>query len=191
MRGALSARDLALVAVFAALIVVLGEAGTLYPFGAVVPITAQTLGVMLAGSVLGARRGLLAVGAFEVLVAAGLPLLAGGRGGLGVFTGPTAGFLLGWLPGVVVVGLIARWALRAAGTRGLIPRLLVAHTVGGVAVVYALGVPMLAVQTQVSISRALAISAVYLPGDAVKVVVASVVTAAVVRGYPRVLAQDR
>ncbi len=66
-----------------------------------------------------------------------------------------------------------------------------AHTVGGVAVVYALGVPVLAAQTQVSINRALAISAVYLPGDAVKVVLASVVTAAVVRGYPRVLAQDR
>ena len=47
-----------------------------------VPITLQTMGVMLAGSVLGARRGALAVLTFLALVAAGLPLLAGGRGGL-------------------------------------------------------------------------------------------------------------
>ncbi|MFZ0157482.1 MAG: biotin transporter BioY, partial [Kineosporiaceae bacterium] len=71
----MSSRDLALVAVFAALIAALGLAGVIYPFGSVVPITAQTLGVMLAGSILGARRGVLAVLTFLVLVAAGLPWL--------------------------------------------------------------------------------------------------------------------
>ena len=68
------------------------------------PITAQTLGVMLAGSVLGARRGALAVLTFLVLAAVGLPLLAGGRGGLAVFAGPSVGFLLGWVLGAWVVG---------------------------------------------------------------------------------------
>ena len=78
-------RDLAYIALFAAIIAVLGTlpAINIGP----VPITAQTLGVMLAGSVLGARRGFLAVLLFLVLVAIGLPLLSSGAGGLSVFAG--------------------------------------------------------------------------------------------------------
>lgn len=193
MKAPLTARDLAQVAVFAALIAVLGWLGTLYPFGAVVPITAQTLGVMLAGSILGPWRGLLAVAAFQALVLAGLPLLAGGRGGLGVYTGPTAGFLIGWLAGVVVIGLLAGPALRGAvetpgRSRTLVPVLLAANAIGGIAAIYAFGVPVLAARTHVSLGKALTGSAVYLPGDTIKVVVAAVVTAAVVRGYPKAIA---
>jgi len=99
-------RDLARIAVFAALIVVLGTVTIPIPGG--VPITAQTLGVMLAGAVLGPRRAPLAVVLVLVLAAVGLPVLAGGRGGLGVFVGPTAGYLLGWVVGAVVIGLIVR-----------------------------------------------------------------------------------
>ena len=55
------------------------------PFTAGVPITAQTLGVMLAGLVLGGRKGALAVLLFLFVVALGAPVLSGGRGGLGVF----------------------------------------------------------------------------------------------------------
>jgi biotin transport system substrate-specific component len=178
-----SSRDLALVAVFAALIAALGLAGVIYPFGSVVPITAQTLGVMLAGSILGARRGVLAVLTFLVLVAAGLPWLAGGRGGLGVFAGPTAGFLIGWLPGAAVIGALA--ARRSA--RGQVGWLILANLLGGIAVVYACGVPVLALRTHVSLWAALTGTAVYLPGDVIKVAVAGVVTAAVVRGYPGVV----
>jgi biotin transporter BioY len=70
----LSSRDLALVASFAALIAVLGLPGGIQLFGNAVPITLQTLGVMLAGSVLGWRRGALSVLVVLVLVAAGLPI---------------------------------------------------------------------------------------------------------------------
>ena len=123
---------------------------------------------MLAGSVLGARRGALAVLVFLVLVAAGMPWLAGGRGGLGVFAGPSAGFLLGWLPGAAVVGtLVARRP--ATGRRRLLAWLLLANVVGGIAVVYALGVPVLAWRGDLSLAAAAAGSAVYLPGDLVKV----------------------
>ena len=112
-----STRDLALVAVFAALIAALGLAPPLYLFGGSVPITAQTLGVMLAGSVLGARRGALAVLAFLVLVAVGLPLLSGGRGGLGVFVGPSAGSSLGWVLGAWVVGWVVEPGARPGACR--------------------------------------------------------------------------
>ena len=88
-------KNIAYIALFAALIAVLGLIPKItLAFG--VPITAQSLGVMLCGTVLGARRGALAVLLFLALVAMGLPLLAGGRGGLGVFASPTVGFLIGF-----------------------------------------------------------------------------------------------
>ena len=104
-RRAFEASDLARVAVFAALIAALGLPGSFSVFGGV-PITAQTFGVMLAGAILGPRLGALAILALLTLTAAGLPLLAGGRGGISVFVGPSAGYLIGWIAGAFVVGLI-------------------------------------------------------------------------------------
>jgi biotin transport system substrate-specific component len=176
----LAARDLALIAVFAALIAVLGLPGTLNPFGLAVPITAQTLGVMLAGLLLGPRRGALAVLVFLALVAAGLPLLAGGRGGLGVLAGPSAGFLAGWVGGAAVTGLVAD----LGPERLPLVSFLVAAVLGGVLVVYAVGVPVLAWRGHLPLGKALATTAAFVPGDLLKAVVAAVVARGVERGYP-------
>lgn len=178
----LTTRDLARVAVFAALIAVLGLPGQLFLTGNAVPVTLQTLGVMLAGSLLGPRLGALAVLTFLALVAAGLPLLAGGRGGLGVFTGPSAGYLIGFVAGVIVIGLV----VRAGGARYRPALGLVANVVGGMAVVYAVGIPVQAALTGTSSLAATAYAAaVYLPGDAIKAVVATVVAAGVHRASPQ------
>ena len=75
-------RSVTHVALFAALVAVLGLVPQIALPGGV-PVTAQSLGIMLCGTVLGARRGALAVGLFLLLVALGLPILTGGRGGLG------------------------------------------------------------------------------------------------------------
>ena len=108
-------KNIAYIALFAALIAVLGLIPKItLAFG--VPITAQSLGVMLCGTVLGARRGALAVGLFLLLVALGLPLLAGGRGGLGVFASPTVGFLVGFPVAAFVTGWITeRWRSAPVG----------------------------------------------------------------------------
>ncbi|MER6509709.1 biotin transporter BioY [Nonomuraea sp. NPDC001636] len=172
--------DLARIAVFAALIAVLGAPGAVNVFGNAVPITLQTLGVMLAGAILGSRRGALAVVVLLVLVAAGLPLLAGGRGGLGVFTAASAGFLLGWVPGAAVTGLL----VERAGRTPSVLRLLVACAVGGIGVVYLVGVPVQALVTGLPPAKALALSAVFLPGDALKAVVAALVARGTQRAYP-------
>ena len=88
-------RNVAQIALFAALIAALGLIPKItLAFG--VPITAQSMGVMLCGSVLGARRGSMAVLLFLLLVALGLPLLSGCRGGLGLFVSPSDGFLFGF-----------------------------------------------------------------------------------------------
>jgi biotin transport system substrate-specific component len=176
----LPARDLALVAVFAALIAALGLPGSFTPFGLSVPITAQTLGVMLAGLLLGARRGALAVLVFLVLVAAGLPLLAGGRGSLAVFAGPSAGYLVGWVAGAFVTGLVAD----VRPERLPLVSLLVAAVLGGIVVVYLVGIPVLAWRAGLPIPKAVAANWVFLPGDLAKAVVAAVVARGVERGYP-------
>ncbi|MEV5408846.1 biotin transporter BioY [Thermopolyspora sp. NPDC052614] len=172
--------DLARVAVFAALIAVLGLPGTFFAFGNSVPITLQTFGVMLAGAILGSRRGALAVAVLLVLVAAGLPLLAGGRGGLGVFAGPSVGYLIGWLPGAAVTG----WIVERGGHSPSIGRLLAACAIGGIGVVYLLGIPMQAVIGGLTLVHAAQLGAVFLPVDVVKVVLAAVVARGTQRAYP-------
>ncbi|GGH34995.1 biotin transporter BioY [Microbacterium album] len=178
-------RDLARIAVFAAIIVVLGVAGSV-PGPGGVPITAQTLGVMLAGAVLGAKRGALAVAIVILLAAIGLPVLSGGRGGLGVFVGPTAGYLLGWLPGVVATGLIAHAGLRrgTASVARLWWRVALGAAVGGVLVVYLVGIPVQALVMDLSLAQAAVGSVVFLPGDAIKVAVATALVLALHRAYP-------
>jgi biotin transport system substrate-specific component len=180
VRTRLPARDLALIAVFAALIAALGLVPPIQVSWTAVPITAQTLGVMLAGSILGARRGALAVGTFLVLVAAGLPLLSGGRGGLSVFVSPSGGFLVGFLFGAWVIGAL----VERRPPRLVTGWIVLANLIGGIVVVYAFGVAGMAWFGHLSVVAAAVKCATFLPGDLIKVAVASVVTAGVVRGYP-------
>ncbi|MGI5159448.1 biotin transporter BioY [Microbispora sp. CA-102843] len=174
------AADVARVSVFAALIAVLGMPGALNIFGDAVPITLQTLGVMLAGAILGTWRSALAVVVLLVLVAAGLPLLAGGRGGLGVFTGPSAGFLIGWLPGAALTG----WIVERGGRAPTTVRLVTACLAGGVGVVYLCGIPVQALVTGLSLGKTALLSAAFLPGDLAKAVLASIVARGTQRAYP-------
>ena len=181
------ARDLALIATFAALVAALGVVPALYPFGAAVPITAQTMGVMLAGSVLGARRGGLALLLFVGLVAAGLPLLAGGRGGLAVFAGASAGFLVGFPVAAYVVG----WVSERLGSSYTLLGGVVANVLGGIVALYVFGIPGLARFGGLSLTEAAVASWLYLPGDLVKAVVAAVIARGVHQAAPDLLRERR
>ncbi len=171
------------VAVFAALIIVLGTVVVPLPGG--VPITGQTLAVMLAGLVLGPRAAPWSVALVLVLAAVGLPVLAGGRGGLGVFVGPTAGYLLGWIVGVVVIGLLMRTG------RPTWWRAALAAFVGGVLVVHAFGIPVQALVTGVPLDLTALSTLAFLPGDLIKVTVATLIVVALRRAYPRAFADRR
>lgn len=176
----LDATDLARVAVFAAIVAVLGLPGGFTVLGAV-PITAQTLGVMLAGAILGPWLGALSMTVLLALVAVGLPLLAGGRGGIGVFLGPSAGFALGWIAGALVIGLIVH-----AGRGKLVWwRTLLGVIVGGILVVYAVGIPVQSAVTRLPLAETALTSLVFVPGDLVKAFLATVIVTTLVRAYPR------
>jgi biotin transport system substrate-specific component len=172
-------KDLAYIALFAAITAVLGLVPAIQ-IGPV-PITAQTLGVMLAGAILGAKRGFLALLLFLLLVAIGLPVLPGGGGGLAVFAGATAGYLFSWPIAAFVVGLLTErfWA-RYNLVWGVL-----ANVVGGIVVVYAIGVPVLHVVTALPWSEALWLgAAVFIPGDLIKAVIAAAIAVQVRRSYP-------
>ena len=172
-------KSVAYIALFAALIAVLGIVPPL-SLGFGVPITAQNLGVMLAGAVLGARRGGLAVLLFLLLVALGLPLLSGGRGGLGVFLSPSAGFLVGYPVAAFVIGLIVeRWR---SAPLGLVATL--ASLIGGILVTYACGVVGMMIALDKTAVEALGLVLIFIPGDVIKSVVAGLLTASLFKARP-------
>ncbi|EHS50378.1 BioY protein [Rhizobium sp. PDO1-076] len=178
-------RDLVLIALFAAIIVALGAVPPITLGFIPVPITAQSLGVMLAGVVLGAKRGVLAVALVILLVAIGLPVLSGGRGGLGVFAGPTVGFLLGWLPAAYVTGRIAEGfaGYTFAATKQTLG-FIAAAAIGGVLVLYLFGIGYLAFGAGLGLEKAFYGSMAFIPGDLIKAVVAGLAGRAVMVGYP-------
>lgn len=177
------ARDLALVAAMAAVVAVLGMPGALYPFGEAVPITLQSMGVMLTGALLGWKRGGLAILLFLALGAAGLPVLAGGRALLPSLAGPTVGFIVGYLLGAMTVGAL----VDRAAARLTTARIALAVLVGGIGVVHLCGIPGMMWRLGLDLRAAVVADLVFLPGDLVKAVVATVVAAAVHRALPTLL----
>lgn len=170
-------KDTVTVALFAAFIVVLSLAPPIPMPALPVPITLQALGVMLAGCMLGPARGTAAVALYLLLAAIGLPVLPGGRGGLGVYAGPTGGFLIGMLVGAALCGAIAQRVARSDG--GALASMLGyfgAALAGGLAVVYAIGIPWLAAIAGMTLGKAALAMAVFLPADIAKAAVAAVVT---------------
>jgi len=172
-------RDLVLMGLFAAVMAALGLMPKV-PIGVGVPITAQSMGVMLAGAILGAKRGAGALAIFVVLVALGLPLMAGGRGGLGLFAGPSGGFIVGFILGAYLTGLMAERLPIGMD----VARFLVASVIGGVGGVYLLGLPHWWLVTDSSLITVVTASLGFIPGDLIKAGIASLVAAAVYRGYP-------
>ena len=172
-------RNIAYIALFAALIAALG---LLPKFTLVsgIPITAQSLGIMLCGTVLGAKRGALAVVLFLALVAIGLPLLAGGRGGLGVFGTPWAGFLFGFPIAALFVGLIVeKWN---AGSVSVVAG--IAAVIGGIGVLYAIAIPYYMIGTGKGLVASAITMSPFIPGDLIKAVLAGVITGAIYKARP-------
>lgn len=132
--------------------------------GSPVPVTGQTFAALLVGTALGPGRGFLALALYALAGMAGLPWFAGGDSGIGM---PSLGYVLGMLVASAAVGALARRGgdrsvLRTAGTMVL-----------GSAVIYAIGVPYLALATGMSLPQAVAAGLTpFLIGDAIKAALA-------------------
>lgn len=161
MKGIHSLRGLILAALFAALMAVAGQIAIPVP---PVPVTLQTLVVMLAGSVLGRRFGTLSMLVFILLAAVGVPVLSGGSAGLGVLMGPTAGFIWSWPLAAFLIGWMTEKSRNLNGVR-----LAIYHVVFGVILVHIAGVMWMWLGIGMDGRAALlAGSLPFIPGDIVK-----------------------
>lgn len=181
--------DLALVGVFAALIAVLAFAPPIPVGNAGVPITLQTLGVALAGLVLGPWRGAAAAGLYVALGLLGLPIFAGFAGGLGVLAGPSAGYLLSYPLTALITGLAARAALRRAPRRWWVPALFLAAAAGSILATHPAGILGMSINLDVSLREAFFMDIVFWPGDLAKSLAAAAAAALLHRTYPALLAR--
>lgn len=177
------ARWMAQVAIFAGVIAALGLVPALQLPAMPVPITLQSLGVMLAGSILGARKGAASVLLFLALVAIGLPLLAGGRGGLGVFATPSVGFLIGWPIAALVIG----WLTERRGAPYSVPRGVGFNLLGGIVVMYVFGLTGMMLVGGLSLAAATIALLPFIPGDVIKAVLAAGIAKPVHASYPGLL----
>lgn len=180
----MSTKDIAYIALFAALMAALGLFPPIaLPVG--VPITAQSMGVMLAGAIAGAKRGGLALVLFCIIVAIGMPVMAGGHGGFGVFLGPSGGFVLAWPLCAFLIG----WLYEKNLGRLSFARELAILILGGIVVMYAIGIPWLAVVAGIDLWQAAVGAAAFIPGDVAKAVLTVFIAQAVRRAYPTLEAQ--
>ncbi len=188
LRQALSPTNIALVAVFAGLI----AASTLWPGAELisgVPITLQTLAVLLAGAVLGPWRGASAVALYLIVGTAGAPIFAGRSAGFAPWAGPTAGFLAGFIVAAFVTG----WLVRGLHRRGQFTTsgVVGAAAVGSLLVLNLIGWTWFAVRIGTNLQDTVTFAAPFLVGDVIKVFVAGVAASAVHRAYPALLGTTR
>ena len=183
MRAAVMAR----VALMAALTAIMAQITVPLPS---VPFTMQVLAVVLSGLLLGPRYGALAQVVYLLLGAVGLPVFAGLKGGLGILVGPTGGYLFSYPLAAAAAGLAAGAMVRASRGRAVTTG--TAFGLLGLLLIYALGVPWLAVQSGLSFTQALVTGALpFIPFDVVKVVLAALLAAAVAPQISAVAAPQR
>ena len=153
--------------VYASLMAALTAAGAYLaiPIGPV-PIVLQNLFIFLSGLLLGSGWGTASVGVYLLAGVLGLPVFAGGVGGIGRFAGPTGGYLLGFLPAVCVIGFISNVS------KTNVVRDLLAMVCGSL-IIYACGLSWLKILTGMTLGKTLAVGMYpFLPGDALKMAAA-------------------
>ncbi|MEU7277212.1 biotin transporter BioY [Streptomyces sp. NPDC045431] len=156
-------RDIALVVGGAALTGIAAQIAV-QPPGFAVPVSGQTFAALLVGTALGARRGFLSLALYVIAGVAGVPWFAQSSSGYAM---PSFGYILGMLLASTVVGALARRGAdrsvaRMAGTMAL-----------GSLIIYAVGVPYLALATGMTLTEAVAKGMVpFLIGDALKAALA-------------------
>ncbi len=137
-----------------------------------VPIVLSTLFVLLSGLLLGSKWGFVSMAIYLIAGAMGIPVFAGGKGGVVHFLGPTGGYLFGYM--------IASWITGLMTERSPVLLILdILAVIIGSIVIYALGVPWLKIITHMSWSKTLMVGVIpFLIGDAIKAIAAIILAKA-------------
>jgi len=132
-----------------------------------VPITGQTFGVLLIGAVLGSKRGAATIILYLTEGALGLHFFAGGASGMGILTGATAGYLIGFIVAAYAIGWLAERGLERSVRTSVIPFLV------GTVIIYIFGVAWLSTVVG-GLGKAIQLGMLpFLIGDAIKLILAS------------------
>ncbi len=181
--------DAVLVVAGAAVVALLAQVEIPLP---IVPITGQTLAVLVVGSALGARRGAAALVTYMVAGLAGLPVFAGFSGSLAAIMTPSFGFILGFVPAAFLAGWLAE---RAWDRR---PWLALVGFVAASIVPFLVGVPYMAYILNVVMGAGYDLAGIlavgvtpFLAGGLVKAVIAAVLIPAAWRGVRAIDAHRR
>jgi len=170
--------SLALAALFAALTAVGALISVPLPISPV-PVTMQSFFTILSGLILGARLGALSQALYVAMRITGLSQPSGAPPGIASLFGPTGGYLVGFVPGAYVVGMIA-----TRGDRLTLLRTITASSAGTL-VIYIFGLVQLAnflasnsgLELQAAIVRAASVGIIpFLPGDVLKIIGASLIS---------------
>ncbi|WP_145412890.1 biotin transporter BioY [Paenibacillus xylanexedens] len=177
----LSLRGIVFSALMAAILVIFGYISIPLGFSPV-PITLQTLAVMLAGGLLGPLYGFLSIALVVVLTGLGFPLLHG-TGGLAVLLGPTGGYVVMWPFAALLMGLLLS-KVQIRGFKGFLFAFIIIELFGSL-LIYVTGVPWLAYRFSMSLSDAMIQGFYpYIIGDLVKAIFATIIIAPVRIVFP-------
>ena len=171
-------RQLAISAVMAAVMCVLAPISI--PIG-VISITGGTLAIYLTAYLLGAKRGLVTTVVYLLVGFVGLPVFSNYMGGAERLAGPTGGYLVGYLPMVLLAGVMVEFSLRQfehQGKKGAVLAAVVQFfgMVLATAVLYAFGTAWFCVQAGVDLQKALAACVLpFIPFDLAKIAIALLV----------------
>lgn len=164
--------NIARAALFAALMGALAYVAFPYPLSPV-PVTLQVLGVFLAGLFLGPLWGGAAMVLYLLAGAVGAPVFSGGGAGFVVLVGPTGGYLLSYPLAAIAVGAIARGGLTVRPLEDVPLGRQIAGMVAATVIIYAVGVPFLWWNQDVTPWTAVITGAVvFVPAEAAKMAAA-------------------
>jgi biotin transport system substrate-specific component len=165
-------REIPFIALFAALTAISGYINIPLPFSPV-PITAQTLAVMLAGSVLKPKSACLSMITFLILGIIGLPIFSGGSCGISAIIGPTGGYLISWPIAALITALIIR------RFKPNFLNIFITNIFSGILIVYIIGTVHLSVVANLDLKTALFVGALpFIPGDILKAALSSTIAVA-------------
>ncbi len=188
-RNRWNATDLGLIAVFAALVAGSALIAAIPVGGLGVPITVQSLAIILTGLVLGPGRAFAAVGLYVLLGLAGLPIFSAGRSGLGVLAGPSAGYIIGFPLAAAAAGWLAVIILRRTARSGKLRAVLLfgAAMISSIVLIHGLGVLGLVLNAKMDFSAAFIADLAFYPGDIVKNLLAVPIALALHKAFPDLL----
>jgi biotin transport system substrate-specific component len=169
LRKKLGIRDIIYSSLMAAVTSILGYLVIPLPFTPI-PITGQSLAVMIAGCVLTPAQAALSMLIFLLLGCAGIPVFSGGRSGIGIIVGKSGGYFLGYLIGVVIISVLSH-------RKQSFVNMFLACVLGGIVIVHFLGAGWLGFITNVGIKKAFVLGSLpFIPGDLLKAVVAAFIS---------------